>query len=534
MRRTPPHWTTALAAFAMTGSVLLASLAGRAPAVGAASQTPRHGGTLVVDYQNDVQTIDPNKIYDGEDWNVGFALYAGLYRFTHYVGRLRPWVAASMPVVSDHGRVYTVYLRKDARWSNGAPVTAQDFVASLTRELSPGTRSPDGYLWYMLQGVGALESGRTKTLAGVRALGPHTLQYRLTQPYAAFADILAVPAAMPIYPRAVGRIATAPVTDGPFSLKSWSPGRNMVLVRNPHYFGRPQPYLDGITIDFGVSPATAVLRIQAGQADLTGDGLSSGDYLSLRSNPTWAPDIVRFPVVGVQMVALNTRVYPLNKIDVRRAIEMAINKRHLVQLLDGRGVVANGVLPVALPHFGHDIAAVYPYDPARARALLKAAGVRHLTLTLGLASEQAGGSTIATEVQADLKSIGITVDVRPLPQESTAIAHMPMMTYTWFMDYPDPADFVDGFTSCATAVVGGSNPAFLCDPGLDRLSARARAIPPGGARLAAYKAIDRRIMRDAAYVPLFYPVATFLHSARLAGYGPSFSWTIMPSVWLRP
>lgn len=300
----------------------------------------------------------------------------------------------------------------------------------------------------------------------------------------------------------------------------------MVLERNPYYYRRGLPYLDRLTFDFGVDPSVGVLRVEAGQADLVGDGIPAADYLQLRSSPQWSADVATRPAIGVYLLALNTRVAPFNNLKVRQAVEMAINKRHLLQLLNGRGVVANGILPTTLPGFdGRDIPDLYPYDPAKARALLRAAGFPHgFSTTLGLGSELAGGDAIGTEVQADLRAVGIRVTLKPLPSEATAIANMPMTTYTWFMDYPDPADFVDGFTSCSAAVVGGSNPAFLCDHALDAAANAARPLPLGPARVAAYRRIDLEVMRDAAYVPLYYPLFTFFHSSRLRGYYVNLAW----------
>jgi ABC-type transport system substrate-binding protein len=505
-------------------AVAVAAL-GLAASIGTTASAASRGGDMVITWSQNNQTIDPNKIYNAEDWNIGHALYVGLYDFGTDA-QLVPALAAGMPTVSDHGLVYTVHLKSGLKWSNGAPITAEDFAASVNRELNPKTQSPDGYLWYMLKGAQAVEAGHAQSVSGVRVLNATTIQYTLTQPYPPFPYILAVPAGFPIYPPAVSQIATHPVTDGPFRLASWTPGQTMVLVRNPYYYRAGLPYLDRLTFDFGVDPSVGVLRVEAGQADLVGDGIPSANYVQLTTSPQWSRDVATRPAIGVYMLALNTRVAPFNNLKVRQAVEMAIDKRHLLQLLNGRGVAANGVLPTTLPGFdGKDIPNLYPYNPNKARALLREAGYPHgFTTTLGLGSELSGGDVIGTEVQADLRAIGIHVAVKPLPSEATAIASMPMTTYTWFMDYPDPADFIDGFTSCGAAVVGGSNPAFLCDRGLDAAANAARPLPLGPARVAAYRRIDLQVMRDAAYVPLYFPLFTFFHSSRLGGYYVNLAW----------
>ena len=478
-------------------------------------------GTMIVTWSENPQTIDPRKIYDGEDWNIGRSLYIGLYT-TNSKFQLQPGVALGNPVVSDHGLVYTIHLNPKATWSNGQPVTAQDFVYALRTELSPKFQSPDTYLWWMVQGANAYEAGASQSL-GIKAVNTHTLQYSLSTPYSAFQYILSVPASFPVDPNAISQVSTDPVTDGPYVLANWKTGKSMVLKKNPEYF-RKHSYPDRLQFDFNVDPSVGILRVEDGSADLVGDGIPSANYTTLKASPQYSRDITAGYSPAVILLALNEKVKPFNNPLVRQAVQMAINKKHLVQLLDGRAEVANGVLPPTLPGFGRDIPNQYPYNPTKAKELLKKAGYPlGFSTTLGLSSEETGSNQIETEVESDLGAIGIKVTAKPLPTEATAMAKIPMMTYSWYMDYPDPADFIDGFVT-SPAVIGGSNPAFLNDPTLDSMAKRAASMPQGPARVALYKKIDERTMQDAAYVPLFYPELTFFHSSRIHGF-------IRPSVY---
>ncbi len=471
--------------------------------------------TMVVTWSGNPQTVDPRKIYDGEDWNIGRALYVGLYSINHK-GHLVPMIATSQPIISDHGLVYTIHLNPKAKWSNGQTVTAQDFVYALRTELSPKFESPDTYLWWMIQGASAYESGKSTTL-GIKAIGSHTLQYTLSSPYSAFPYVLGVPASFPVNPSTIATVATKPVTDGPYVISQWKVGQDMVLSQDPYYF-RHHKYPKHIEFDFNVNPSVGILRVEDGQADLVADGIPSANYEELRTNPSYSKDIVSGYQPAVVLLALNERVKPFNNLLVREAIQMAINKKHLVQLLNGRAQAAPGILPPSLPGFGANIPNPYPYNPTKAKKLLREAGYPHgFSVTLGLASEQTGSSEIETEVEADLKAIGVQVTAKPLPPEVAAQAKIPMMTYSWYMDYPDPADFVGGFLT-SPAVVGGSNPAFLNDPTLDKMEDQAAAMPLGPKRTALYKKIDERAMKDAAYVPLFYPELTYFHSSRVHGF----------------
>lgn len=492
-----------------------------------ATSNSLNANTMTVTWSSNPQTIDPRKIYDGEDWNIGRALYLGLYT-TNSKFQMEPGIALGNPSVSDNGLVYTIHLNPKATWSNGRPVTAEDFVYALRTELSPKFQSPDTYLWWMIQGASAYEAGTSQAL-GIKALGEHTLQYTLNTPYSGFQYVLSVPASFPVYPAAVGSISTHPVTDGPYVLTKWKTGVSLLLTKNSHYF-RTHNYPEHVLFDFNVNPSVGILRVEDGKADLVADGIPSANYNTLKANPQYSTDITAGYSPAVIMLALNERVKPFNNPLVREAIQFAINKNHLIRLLNGRAQVANGVLPSSLPGFGSDIPNMYPYNPTKAKQLLSKAGYPSgFSTTLGLATEETGSTQIETEVEADLSAIGIKVAAKPLPTESTAIAKIPMMTYSWYMDYPDPADFIDGFVT-SPAVVGGSNPAFLNDPTIDKLAVQASAMPEGPARVAAYKHIDELTMQTAAYMPLFYPEMTFFHSSRVHGFvRPAFYFPVIYS-----
>ncbi len=470
---------------------------------------------MTVTWSANPQSIDPRSIYTAEDWNIGRALYEGLYTDNQDF-QLVPTVASSMPQISDNGTVYTISLRKDVMWSNGQPVTAQDFVGTLRAELASGSSSPNGYLWYMIKGSSDYEAGKSQYL-GITALDDYTLQYTLSQPFTAFPYVLSVPASFPVCQAALSTVNTSPVTDGPYVITSWTKGVEMVLGKNPQY-KQANPYPDSIIFDFNVDPSVGTLRVQNGQADLVGDGIPSANYLQLIGNPQTQANITSGAVPSVILLALNTQVKPFNNLKVRQAIEYAINKQHLLQLMNNRGEVATSILPRTLPGFETDTYNPYPYNVSMAKQLLTEAGYPNgFSTELGLASEQTGSDEISTEVKNDLQAVGINVNVKPLPQDVAAMAQVPMMTYSWYMDYPDPADFIDGFVA-SPAVVGGSNPSFLSDPAVVQLAQQADQMANGASRVQAYETIDQRAMEDAGYVPLFFPELTYLHSSRVQGF----------------
>jgi len=506
-----------------------AAVAAGMPRANAASG-PRRGGTMVVSWETTLTTLDPAYVYGVQDWPQAHAIYDGLLGFGAGANLL-PHLATAVPVATNGGKTYTFHLKKGLVFSNGDPVTAPDFVFSWERMLAAKTASPDTYLWYALQGQSAYTAGKAAHVSGLKALDASTLQVTLTQPYPGFLFVLATPSSFVVDPAVIHQyhaetkdVGVHAVGSGPFALKDWTPGQRMDLVRNPRYWYPTWPYVDAVHLDLGVNASVGVLRMQKGQSDLMGDAIPSAQFASIIQDPTLSKLVAHTPDIGVYMIGLNTRLKPFSSLLVRRAISYAINKQRAIRFINGRGVAATGILPPNLPGFSGSIPEQYPYDPVKAKSLLTQAGYPNgFSTTMGVPS---GGyeARMADSAIYDLAAVGIKVTVKPVLSEGAAIATLPMVAYHWIQDYPDPADFIDGFTSCASATPNGSNVSFYCNPALDALANKARGIPFGPARVAAYNHIDQLYMADAPSVPVFNDILYYMHSARLQGYYISPQW----------
>jgi peptide/nickel transport system substrate-binding protein/oligopeptide transport system substrate-binding protein len=181
----------------------------------------------------------------------------------------------------------------------------------------------------------------------------------------------------------------------------------------------------------------------------------------------------------------------------------------------------NGILPPTMPgadpHFSY-----YPYDPAMARGLLRKAGFRRGQLTVSLTYQQSGDfDKIAQEIQSELADIGVTVKLKPVSTNDWygKIAYNkdregPMVLAPWGQDYPDPSDFFDPILSCN----GSSNAAFYCNPSVDALGNRARGNPDSASRYAQYRQMERLVMKDAPWAPLYDDILVDFHGPRLGGF----------------
>lgn len=514
-RSRPARTSTAVALLALI-ALFSSAIPGRAAS--------HRGGTIMVTWQASLSTLDPAYTYSVVDWPQTHALFDGLLGFDQGT-KLVPDLAASMPAVSNGGRTYTFHLRHGLAFSNGDPITAQDVVFSWERELAPGAASPLTYLWYALQGQAGYTAGKAKHVSGLKVIDPYTLQVTLNQPYPGFLYVLAIPSGLVVDPKVIHRyhlehkdMGVHVVGSGPYMLKDWVQGKKLDLVRNPRYFRAGLPYAGAVHEDLGVNASVGLLRLEKGQNDLIGDGIPAAQFAGVMRNPALARQVAQRTDIGVYMIAMNLKVKPFNKLLVRQAVSYAISKGRAIRAIDGRGVPAHGIIPSSMPGFGGDIPDAYPFNPGKAKALLARAGYPHGFSTSMGVPNSVFESRLADAAIYDLKHVGIKVTIKPVISAGTAVAALPMQVYHWLMDYPDPADFVDGFTPCASAVPGGANVGFYCNRSVDRMANTARGMANGPKRVAAYKAIDRKIMADAPIVPVFYDVLYSIHSKRLGNF----------------
>lgn len=295
--------------------ILLVTLGGSS----ASGSGPRRGGTIIATWGTTLTTVDPAYTYGAPDWPQNHAIFDGLLGMDTGSNLLNlvPHMAASLPTISNGGKTYTFHLRHGLVFSNGDPVTAQDFIYSWERMLAPKTASPDTYLWYAVEGQASFTAGKSKHVSGFKVLDPYTLQVTLSAPYAGFLYVLAIPSSFVVDPavihryhddnKDIARNAAAAVGTGPFILKDWIEGQKMDLVRNPRFWNPTWPYADAVRIDLGVDASVGVLRIEKGQSDLLGDAIPSAQFASVIQDPTLSKLVAKGTDVGDYIYVVRTR-----------------------------------------------------------------------------------------------------------------------------------------------------------------------------------------------------------------------------------
>lgn len=497
-------------------------------------------GTLIVDYTNDFSTLDTGKCYDGQCYPFMRAMYDRLidYDTAHGSGaNLIPDAAAAMPAISNGGKTYTFQLRHDVHFWNGRVVTSADWVYSFERIINPATQAGAASFWMNIAGAKEYAAHKATHVSGIEALGPWGLRIRLLSPDASFLNVLAMPFGSVVDKNQIAKYGKTystlhPMGTGPYMFQQYQLGHVLILTRNPHYFRPGVGHVARIEADLGVDTNTAFLRIQRGQADLDGDepSIPAAEFLSVRQDPTWSKQLTRQVLVGTWYISMNTQMKPFDNPLVRRAVNYAINKPLLVRLVNGRATVTNTFLPPAMP--GHGSFDLYPYNPAEARRLMAQAGYAKGVDTTFLTDNISDDPRISQAIIPMLANIGIRAQLKEVPSATWSALvgtphKVPMAWSQYYMDFPDPNDFFEPGLSCASAVSGSYNESWYCDPAVDTVAHRLKAMTDGAARLRLYPGLDMMMMRDAPIVPVMNPIHYDIHSLALHNYYYNTVWELI-------
>jgi ABC-type transport system substrate-binding protein len=504
------------------------STSANAPTTSTAPSTAgaTHGGELVTAYQSDPDTFDPQVCYDATCWDNMEMMFNRLYDYKTNTTGLFPQAAASMPVVSNDSRKYTISIRSGMTFSNGKPVTAADFVYSFSRICNPATKSPVVSFWDPVQGCAAFGKHPTGSVPGIKALNAHKLQITLSQPDAAFRYVLAMPQASVIPAGTGAQQAKHPLGSGPFSFVSFTPGRSIVLKKNPQYWDKSLPYVDGVTEHLGVTPQVQLLELQKGQIDLMGDPLPNSSYLNVVDNKALHSQITKRVSLSTYYLTMNTHIKPFNNPLVRQAVSYAINRKFLLKVVNGQGTPANDFIPKGvLGYTSQEL--THSLDVAKAKQLLAKAGYPHGFSTTMYSWNTQPWTNLDPQIQQQLAAIGIKLKVNPI-QESAFFSlagtpnKAPMTLTFWVADYPDASDFFNALLSCGAAIPGGQNYSFYCNHKMDSLVDKGEGDPAHAA--ADYTAAAKVMLKDNPIVPLYFGSVTEVRGAKVGGFFANPIW----------
>jgi oligopeptide transport system substrate-binding protein len=484
----------------------------------------------------DPKTLDPglNGASDGGD--IIGNTHEGLVR--ERSGKVFPGMAESWDVSAD-GLVYTFNLRESNKWSDGSPLTADDFVYAWKRAIDPATASEYGWIWEYTNVVNAMEANAGEADledVGIRAVDDYTFEVTLTAPTDYFASLSSFYHFMPVKQSAVeagpegawAKDADIFVSNGPFMTTSYTIGGGMTLEKNPYYWNADEVGIDIINVKFIDIQSTAYTAYQAGEFDFIAD-VPPAEVPRLIAEE---PEFYIFPLLGTYYYNFNMDLDLWADARVRRALSMAIDREQIVEVLAGGQAPAGGFIPPGMPDDqGRDFfetAGMYGLStdsssvPAAKQLLAEAgypngAGFPSFVLMYNTSE---GHQLVAEMVQEMWKTnLGIECTLEnqewAVFQDTRKEGDYEASRGGWLTDFLDPmgllAIFVDGNTYNDPNY---NNPAFN--------EAMSRAASTYGAAHfeALYEAQDI-LMNDMPIVPVYHYTDSMLSSAHVKNWDRS-------------
>lgn len=515
-----------------TALVTALSLPGLAFADGHASLDPdaQYGGNITITYKDDVATLDPAIGYDWQNWSMIKSLYDGLMDYAPGTTELRPGLAESYEI-SEDGMTFTFTLRAGVKFHNGRVMTADDVKYSLDRVTNPETQSPGAGFFGSIAGYDAVSAGDAEGLSGVKVVDDQTVEITLSRPDATFLHVMGLNFASVVAKEAVDAAGAdfgkTAMGTGAFKLADWTIGQRLVFAKNEDYWRDGLPYLDSVTFEVGQEPIVALLRLQNGEVDVPGDGIPPAKFQEVMGDPAQAERVIEGGQLHTGYITLNVKVPPFDNVDVRKAVNMAINKERITQVINGRAVPATQPLPPSMPGYTEGYAG-YAYDPDAAKAMLADAGFADGFETELFVMNTDPNPRIAQAIQQDLSKIGITASIQSLAQASVIAAggeadQAPMIWsggMAWIADFPDASNFYGPILGCDGAVQGGWNWSWYCNEEIDAMAVAADSMTDPdkvGERLQMWSDVYMAVMEDAPWVPVFNEQRYTMKSERMGG-----------------
>ncbi|HYB44630.1 MAG TPA: peptide ABC transporter substrate-binding protein [Candidatus Methylomirabilis sp.] len=465
-------------------------------------------------YQNDPASHDFNK----DLYCSGVpALFAGLMVFNaDFVAE--PWMASKVEGNKD-GSVWTFTLRKDSHWSDNAPLSARDFEWSWKRQLDPASAAPYASFLYDIKNAEAFNKKQVtdSSQVGVKAKDDWTLEVTLEGPRGYFPVLAAYLAALPGYRPAVEKHgdkwteAGNIVCNGPFTLESWEHNKQIVLKKNPYYFGAKDVHLNRVVIPI-IPVASGSLPYENNELDLT--ALQAGDLKRLQSDPRMQKDVFRYPFPGTWYLIPQSTKPPFDNVKVRRAVGNAIDRDNVVKVSQGLAVPAWSMIPPGFPGATDEpkIKAIQKFDKKLALEHLKGTpyegGKNWPKITLSMRDEALGAKPLAEAVQAVLlDNLNMKTELEVLEQrvfrERLWKQDLQFVWIRWFMDYPDPHnEYFDTFYGKKTT---GKRQAWT-NEAFDKELEAGRDTRDPKKRLEHYVKAEEILQTDAGYVPVAWVV----------------------------
>ncbi|EKA2132166.1 oligopeptide ABC transporter substrate-binding protein OppA [Citrobacter freundii] len=485
--------------------------------------------TLVRNNGSEVQSLDPHKIEGVPESNINRDLFEGLL-ISDVDGKPSPGVAEKWE--NKDFKVWTFHLRKDAKWSDGTPVTAQDFVYSWQRLANPNTASPyASYLQYgHIVNIDDIIAGKKPiTDLGVKALDDHTFEVTLSEPVPYFYKLLVHSSVSPVPRDAVEKFGekwTQPaniVTNGAYKLKDWVVNERIVLERNTNYWDNAKTVINQVTYLPISSEVTDVNRYRSGEIDMTYNNMPIELFQKLKKE---IPNEVHVdPYLCTYYYEINNQKAPFNDVRVRTALKLALDRDIIVNKVKNQGD-----LPAYsfTPPYTDGAKLVEPEwfkwsqekRNEEAKKLLAEAGytaekpltfdllynTSDLHKKLAIAAASIWKKNLGANVKLENQEWKTFLDTRHQGNYDVSRAG-------WCADYNEPTSFLNMVLSDSS-----NNTVHYKSPAFDKLIADTLKVTDEAQRSELYSKAEQQLDKDSAIVPVYYYVNARLVKPWVGGY----------------
>ncbi len=537
--------------FLLFVSMALLAACSRQPTLTPVEQGNRDG-ILHLGNGSEPRELDPEICIGIPESNIVRALYEPLVDFDGKDLHPVPGVAQSWDTSPD-GLSYTFHLRPEARWSNGTPLTAQDFVNSYKRTLTPRLAAEFSYFLWVLKNAqkyndpngGLTDFGEV----GVHALDDHTLRLDLEHPAPYFLNLVAGRTWYPIYLPAIEKTGAADdranqrwtlpdsfVGNGPFVLAAWTVNQSVVVTKNPQYWDAAHTRLNEIRFYPYDNNDAEERAFRAGQLHKTYPSNIPPAKIDVYRREH--PELLRIPpYLGSYYFMLNITRAPLDDVRVRRALSMTVDRDSIVKNVTRAGQpAASSYVPPGMS--GYVCSKPVPYDPDGARKLLAeaghpgGAGLAPVDLLFNTSEVH---KQIAEAVQQMWKKeLGVTVNLRN-EEWKVYLTDRRAMNYTmaragWIASYLDPLAFLENFLAN-----GLNNNTGFASADYDRLLARSHQDTDPAARNRDFDEAETILLDAAPVIPLYFYTNPYLIAPSVQGWDDNLlDFHPYQSVWLKP
>jgi len=504
-------------------AVLLASLL-LVPSGGVGLAAPARDTLVYASDISDMISLDPAVAYEFSGILVAQNIYDTLVAFEgEDLTTLKPRLARTW-TIQDAGSAWkvTFKLRTGVKFSTGRPLTAKAVAFSFDRVIGLN-KSPA----FLFKDVAGLKEGDTK------AVGDDTVEVTLpkTASPQAFLSVLTFTVGAVVDPdealahqtgndRGEAWLRDHSAGTGPYMLERWDPESRAIMVANPNYWGA-KPKLSRVVIQHVPETSTQKFMVSAGDADIAAN-LTPEQAREMVSDAN--VKIQRGKLLQLVYIGMNAKHAPLDKVKVREAIRTAIDYDGIVRsLLRGEARKVQTIIPEGL--FGFNASAPFQANAARAKALLKEAGVGggfsvELLLPTGPAPGGVKWSDIAAKVQNDLAKAGITVKIKETAQAQLLNVYRAqkgqLVMILWGPDFPDPDGNATPFTDYEAKSIAWRNQ--YNDPAAAKLAKQAALETDLAKRRALYKRLTDRVLHEGPYVILYQPTTRFALRKNVQGF----------------